>query len=153
CRDAGVEEVEVGVGGAGHTDERVKRATTHGGHVAHVDGQRLPPQVVQAHQRQVCVHTLDHEVGRQQEGTAGRGGHGGGVVADPGLMARGCRKDAADALDGRPLTGSYIVHRPSVRRSNVQGVIKTYDPGSRTGVVVRDTDRSEYDLADNALEG
>jgi len=35
----------------------------------------------------------------------------------------------------------------------VQGVIKTYDPGSRTGVVVRDTDRSEYDLADNALEG
>ncbi|HMC43683.1 MAG TPA: hypothetical protein VKI20_11800 [Acidimicrobiales bacterium] len=35
----------------------------------------------------------------------------------------------------------------------MQGVIKTYDPGSRTGVVVRDTDRSEYDLADNALEG
>jgi cold shock CspA family protein len=35
----------------------------------------------------------------------------------------------------------------------VQGVIKSYDPGTRLGVVVRDTDRSEYDLAENALEG
>jgi len=35
----------------------------------------------------------------------------------------------------------------------VQGVIKTYDPGTRTGVVVRDTDRSEYDLSQDALEG
>jgi cold shock CspA family protein len=35
----------------------------------------------------------------------------------------------------------------------VQGVIKSYDPGTREGVVVRDTDRSEYDLAHDALEG
>jgi cold shock CspA family protein len=35
----------------------------------------------------------------------------------------------------------------------VQGVIKSYDPGSGDGVVVRDTDRSEYDLAAGALEG
>jgi cold shock CspA family protein len=35
----------------------------------------------------------------------------------------------------------------------VQGVIKSYDPSSGTGVVVRDTDLSEYDLADDALAG
>jgi cold shock CspA family protein len=35
----------------------------------------------------------------------------------------------------------------------VQGVIKSYDPASRVGVVVRDTDLSEYDLAGDALEG
>jgi hypothetical protein len=35
----------------------------------------------------------------------------------------------------------------------VQGVIKSYDPGTRVGVVVRDTDLSEYDLAEDALVG
>ena len=35
----------------------------------------------------------------------------------------------------------------------VQGVIKSYDPASRMGVVVRDTDLAEYDLAAEALEG
>jgi len=35
----------------------------------------------------------------------------------------------------------------------VQGVIKSYDPGTRIGVVVRDTDRSEYGLSPTALEG
>ncbi len=35
----------------------------------------------------------------------------------------------------------------------MQGVVKSYDPGTRQGVVVRDTDRSEVDLADNALDG
>lgn len=35
----------------------------------------------------------------------------------------------------------------------MQGVIKAYDPGSREGVVVRDTDRAEYDLAPDALVG
>lgn len=35
----------------------------------------------------------------------------------------------------------------------MQGVIKSYDPGTRFGVVVRDTDRAEFDLADDALEG
>ena len=39
------------------------------------------------------------------------------------------------------------------RRPAVQGVIKSYDPQSRTGVVVDDVDRSEYDLALDALEG
>ena len=33
----------------------------------------------------------------------------------------------------------------------MQGVIKSYDPVTRAGVVVRDTDRSEYDLAADAL--
>ena len=35
----------------------------------------------------------------------------------------------------------------------MQGVIKSYDPGTGDGVVMRDTDRSEYDLAVGALEG
>ena len=35
----------------------------------------------------------------------------------------------------------------------MQGVIKSYDPGTGEGVLVRDTDRSEYDLAPDALEG
>ncbi len=35
----------------------------------------------------------------------------------------------------------------------MQGVIKSYDPASRMGVVVRDTDLSEYELAPEALEG
>jgi CspA family cold shock protein len=35
----------------------------------------------------------------------------------------------------------------------VQGVIKSYDPGTRDGIVVRDTDLSEVDLAPDALVG
>ncbi len=35
----------------------------------------------------------------------------------------------------------------------MQGVIKSYDPASRMGVVVRDTDLAEYDLAPEALDG
>jgi CspA family cold shock protein len=35
----------------------------------------------------------------------------------------------------------------------VQGVIKSYDPMLHEGVVVRDTDRAEFDLAADALEG
>jgi CspA family cold shock protein len=35
----------------------------------------------------------------------------------------------------------------------MQGVIKSYDPGTRIGLVVRDTDRAEYDLAPDALQG
>lgn len=35
----------------------------------------------------------------------------------------------------------------------MQGVIKSYDPGSGDGVVLCDTDLSEYDLAPDALVG
>jgi CspA family cold shock protein len=35
----------------------------------------------------------------------------------------------------------------------LQGVIKSYDPGTGDGVVMRDTDLSEIDLAGNALDG
>ena len=35
----------------------------------------------------------------------------------------------------------------------MQGVVKSYDPGTGEGTVVRDTDRSEYVLAANALDG
>ena len=35
----------------------------------------------------------------------------------------------------------------------MQGVIKSYDPSTKTGVVLRDTDLSEYDLSPRALDG
>ena len=35
----------------------------------------------------------------------------------------------------------------------MQGVIKAYDPATGLGVVVRDTDLAEFDLAADALEG
>ena len=35
----------------------------------------------------------------------------------------------------------------------MQGVIKAYDPTTGIGVVVRDTDLAEFDLAADALEG
>jgi hypothetical protein len=35
----------------------------------------------------------------------------------------------------------------------MQGVVKSYDPRSKEGVVLRDLDRQEYDLADDALVG
>lgn len=35
----------------------------------------------------------------------------------------------------------------------MQGVIKSYDPGTKDGIVVRDTDLVEIDLAPDALEG
>ena len=35
----------------------------------------------------------------------------------------------------------------------MQGVIKSYDPGTGDGVIVRDTDLAEYDLAADALDG
>jgi CspA family cold shock protein len=35
----------------------------------------------------------------------------------------------------------------------LQGVVKSYDPGTGDGVLVRDADRSEHDLAADALAG
>ncbi|MEM8708170.1 MAG: hypothetical protein AAGE98_17035 [Actinomycetota bacterium] len=35
----------------------------------------------------------------------------------------------------------------------MQGVIKSYDPGSGDGVLISETDLSEIDLAEDALEG
>lgn len=35
----------------------------------------------------------------------------------------------------------------------MQGVVKSYDPGTGMGVVMRDTDRSEFDIASDALAG
>jgi CspA family cold shock protein len=35
----------------------------------------------------------------------------------------------------------------------MQGVVKSYDPGTGDGMVLRDTDLSEFDLAADALRG
>jgi CspA family cold shock protein len=42
---------------------------------------------------------------------------------------------------------------PGEEVHKVQGVIKSYDPGSGDGIVVRDTDLGEVDLAPDALSG
>lgn len=35
----------------------------------------------------------------------------------------------------------------------MQGVVKSYDPNTGEGIVVRDTDRAEHELASDALVG
>ena len=35
----------------------------------------------------------------------------------------------------------------------MQGVVKSYDPGSGDGLIVRDSDLVEFESADGALEG
>ena len=35
----------------------------------------------------------------------------------------------------------------------MQGVVKAYDPVSRSGIVMCDTDLADYELSTNALEG
>ena len=35
----------------------------------------------------------------------------------------------------------------------MEGVVKSYDPGSGDGVVIRDSDLVEFEIADGALEG
>lgn len=35
----------------------------------------------------------------------------------------------------------------------MQGVVKSYDPATKDGVLMSDTDFAEYDLAPTALEG
>jgi CspA family cold shock protein len=53
-----------------------------------------------------------------------------------------------------PAAGAVCVHDRHKESSRpVQGVIKAYDPRSRTGVVVRETDRAELELASDALVG
>lgn len=38
-------------------------------------------------------------------------------------------------------------------RNTVQGVVKLYDPVTKDGVIITDTDLTEYNLAPAALEG
>tara|TARA_B100000929_G_scaffold95491_1_gene74911 strand:+ start:18057 stop:18281 length:225 start_codon:yes stop_codon:yes gene_type:complete len=35
----------------------------------------------------------------------------------------------------------------------LQGVVKSYDPGTGDGLIVRDSDLVEFEIADGALEG
>jgi CspA family cold shock protein len=50
----------------------------------------------------------------------------------------------SEAFRGGPAAG-YPRH--------MQGVVKSYDPITRDGVVMRDTDMAEFDLAGDALKG
>lgn len=46
-----------------------------------------------------------------------------------------------------------LMHGDQEELLPVQGVVKSYDPGTRDGIVVRDTDLNELDLAPDALDG
>jgi CspA family cold shock protein len=35
----------------------------------------------------------------------------------------------------------------------LQGVVKSYDPGSGDGLIIRDSDLVEFEIADGALDG
>ena len=35
----------------------------------------------------------------------------------------------------------------------MQGVVKSYDPGSGDGLIIRDSDLVEFEIADGALDG
>jgi len=49
--------------------------------------------------------------------------------------------------------GSLYVGSPETVARKIAGTIKMFDPATREGIVVRDTDREELVLAANALEG
>jgi cold shock CspA family protein len=44
-------------------------------------------------------------------------------------------------------------NRTPVTETGMQGVVKSYDPGTGQGVILCDRDLAEYDLAATALEG
>ena len=71
------------------------------------------------------------------------------MVADPG------NADVEPARLANRLDQPLPCHNPRSlsERVPVQGVIKAYDPATGLGVVVRDTDLAEFDLAADALEG
>ena len=55
-------------------------------------------------------------------------------------------------------SGSYCPHvarvtSARIRSAAMQGVIKSYDPGTGDGVLINEADLADVDLADNALEG
>src|SRR5581483_5927251 len=90
----------------------------------------------------------------------------GGVIAHAHLTGRRLGQSLAEPLQEREFAAQRGLRRtvggrdgPHARalpaedpEGTMQGVIKSYDPGTGEGVVVRDTDRSEYALAANALE-
>lgn len=57
---------------------------------------------------------------------------------------------AASAPERSPKSAAAPPARPS---DVVQGVVKAFDPGTRTGVVLTDSDLREVELDENALEG
>ena len=59
----------------------------------------------------------------------------------------------ASVLAKSPRSVAALLHRISEPKPSMQGVIKAYDPSTGDGVVISDTDLSEYDLAVGALDG
>jgi cold shock CspA family protein len=66
--------------------------------------------------------------------------------------ARQCVHGLHQVRQGRQ-SGPLAGDRPEAGVHIVQGVIKSYDPVTGDGLVVRDTDLSEYELSPDALTG
>jgi hypothetical protein len=81
----------------GHGHQGVQRPAPHGGDVAHVDGERLPPHIVDADEVEIEMHAADDRIGGEQQ-PAGWSGHDRSVVADGG-------QTAAQPLDEGELAG------------------------------------------------
>src|SRR5688572_29682021 len=76
------------------------------------------------------------------------------------IASAAASKPPGSTAASSPTAGKRAVNRRMASSSDtaatfgrMQGVIKSYDPGTGEGTVVRDTDREEVDLAPDALVG
>ncbi len=51
------------------------------------------------------------------------------------------------------IVGGFVKHAIGDKEISVQGVIKSYDPNTKDGVVMSERDFVEYELAPSALDG
>jgi cold shock CspA family protein len=79
----------------------------------------------------------------------GNGRHGARFSPEFTVLSERDTRNGSDELP----TGSLELLLFSARSPSVQGVIKSYDPGTGDGVILCDTDLNEYDLDQRALEG
>ena len=96
------------------------------------------------------MHSLDDDIRSKEQGFTVGAADDRGIVSDPDFSRRRLRHRAAQPFDDVEFSGG---HDATVTSPAMQGVVKSYDPGTGTGVVVSESDRAEYDLAQNALEG
>jgi len=96
------------------------------------------------------MHSLDDDIRSKEQGFTVGTADDRGIVSDPDFSRRRLRHRAAQPFDDVEFSGG---HDATVTSPAMQGVVKSYDPTTGTGTVVRDTDRVEIELSATALEG
>ena len=104
-RDALVQEPDVGGRRCADRDEKVVGETAHRGDVTDGRGHRPPPEVVEAHEPEIRVHSFDHGVDREQQRTF-PGLHDRRVVAYPDLARRRRRQHRLDRREHTELAAT-----------------------------------------------